>query len=210
MADTTIQEGDQGQWDLGSGEPVGVEVGTEGETGIGEEVLVNASPDNPEGSGGGEQPSELTQPGEEGMGETSEKDAVGEVQETEEETGDEGDKTKEGQPAKVGEKRERETEGQAGGVSGEEAVVEGEAGKEAKKAKTGEGEEAHHEGKKKRGRPAKAKATKPKPASSEGKKRPVGRPRKATIAHEKGEMTMEESGDPAHHTRSKDPASTRA
>lgn len=185
------------------------EVRTEGETEMGQGVPVNTPPDNPDAevarqvTDAVEQTGEPSMVGGEAVGETSERDAVGEVQgEANEERNEEGDKTKEGKPTKVGEKRGRET--QQMGVTMEQLVAEDEGGKEAKKAKVGEGEEAHHEGKKKRGRPAKAKAAKTKPAPTEGKKRPVGRPRKATIATTKGEVTMEESGDPAHHTRSKD------
>jgi hypothetical protein len=192
---------------------VGVEeVRTEGETEMGQGVPVNTPPDNSdakvarEGTDVVEHAGETSMVGGEAVGETSERDAVGEVQgEADEETNKEGDKTKEGKLAKVGEKRGHET--QQMGVSMEQLAAEDDAGKEAKKAKVGEGEEAHHEGKKKRGRPAKAKAAKTKPASTEGKKRPVGRPRKATIATAKGEVIMEESGDPAHHTRSKDTVS---
>lgn len=188
------------------------EAQTEGETEIGTEVPVNALPDNPavevarEGTDVVEQAGEPTTMSGEAVGETSEKDAVGEVQENiDEEIGEGGDKTKKGQPAKVGEKRGRESQGQMG-VAEEQVVAEEEAGKEAKKAKT---DVNHHEVKKKRGRPAKAKAAKTKPVSTEGKKRPVGRPRKATITTATGDAIMEESGDPAHHTRSKD-ATTRA
>jgi len=176
---------------------------------MGQGVPVNTPPDNPdaevarEGINVVEQAGEPAMAGGEAAGETSERDAVGEVQGgAGEERAEEGGKTKEGKPAKVGEKRGRGT--QQMGVTMEQLVAEDKGGKEAKKAKVGEGEEAHHEGKKKRGRPAKAKTAKTKPASTEGKKRPVGRPRKATVATAKGEVTMEESGDPAHHTRSKD------
>jgi hypothetical protein len=182
---------------------------------MGKDAPVNAPPDNSvvgvarEGADVVEQAGEPTKVGEKAAGETSEKDAAGEALENvDEERGEEGDKTKEGKPAKVGEKRRRETRGQTDEVV-EQVVAEEEAGKEVKKAKDDEGEEAHHEGKKKRGRPAKSKVAKTKPASTEGKKRSVGRPRKATIATATGDAIMEVSGDPAHHTRSKD-TTTRA
>jgi len=193
---------------------VGVEeLRTEGEMGMGKEVPLNASPDNltvemaQEGSDVVGQASGQMKVGEKEAGETSAKGPVGEIQETAgDEIVEESDKTKEGKPEKVGEKRGRGSQGQ---TSGEQVTVEEETGKEAKKAKTDKGEEENHEGKKKRGRPPKAKTPKTKSTSTEGKKRPVGRPRKATIASAKVDVTMEDSGDPVHHTRSKD-ATSRA
>jgi len=192
---------------------VGVEeLRTEGEMEMGKEVPVNPSLDSPplevarEGNDVVGQASGQMKVGEE-AGETSEKDAVCEVQETVgDERVEESDKTKEGKPAKVGEKRGRGSQGQ---TSGEQVTMEEETKKEAKKARNDKGEGESHEGKKKRGRPPKAKTPKTKSPSTEGKKRPVGRPRRATIASAKVDVTMEESGDPAHHTRSKD-ATSRA
>jgi len=146
--------------------------------------------------------------GEEEADVEGEKSGMGEGQEKANEKDkkdEEGGKTKEGKPAEVGDKREREGEGGTdAGVAGEQVEAEEGAGKVTKKPKTDQPKETQQKGKKKRGRPAKAKAKTTTPATSEGKKRPVGRPRKGSIAVAKDVVTMEDSGDPAHHTRSKD------
>jgi hypothetical protein len=152
-----------------------------------------------EGAGKGDEVDAEGEKDEVGEVQEGEKNRVAEVPEKAEEKKGEGEKTKEGNPAEVGEKREREAEG--GTDAG--VTVEEEAGKEKKKPKTTQSKDTEQKGKKKRGRPAKAKA-KTTPESTEGKKRPVGRPRKGSTAVVKDVVSMEDSGDPAHHTRSKD------